>query len=121
MVANAEFIKLQLDYRNLHFKEQQRLAQKETLTEQQLVELQAQIVAEKRDLITRIEAFISNNPNFKAVEQPNGDFLVTNADLYYNLAELQYAAYLDNPSIALESYRKVVQIDPNYINRCCFI
>ncbi len=116
LVANVEFIKLQLDYRNLHFKEQQRLAQKETLTEQQLVELQAQIVAEKRDLITRIEAFISNNPNFKAVEQPNGDFLVTNADLYYNLAELQYAAYLDNPSIALESYRKVVQIDPNYIN-----
>ena len=116
LVANVEFVKLQLDYRNLHIKEQARIAQIENWTEQQLTERQAEILAEKRDLITRIQNFINNNPNFKAVEQPNGTFLISNADLYYNLAELQYAVYLETPTIALESYRKVVQLDPNNVN-----
>lgn len=116
LATNVDFIKLQLDYRNLHVKEQARLAQKETLTEQQLTQQQSEILAEKRDLITRMENFITANPNFQAVEQPDGTFLVTNADLYYNLAELQYAVYLDNPAIALESYKKVIQIDPTNIN-----
>ena len=118
LVANVEFVKLQLDYRNLHIKEQARLAeaQKGTLTEQQLMQQQANILTEKKDLITRIQNFINNNPNFQAVAQPNGTYLISNADLYYNLAELQYAVYMDTPNIALESYRKVVQLDPGNVN-----
>ena len=116
LVANVEFVKLQLDYRNLHIKEQARLAQIGKWTEQQLTERQAEILAEKSDLIIRIQNFINNNPNFRAVAQPNGTYLISNADLYYNLAELQYAVYLDTPTIALESYRKVVQLDPNNVN-----
>jgi len=116
IVTVLDFIKLQLQYRNLHNKEVARLAQQNQLTEQQLAERQAEILGEKRELITRYQTFIANNPNFQAIEQPNDTFLITNADLYYNLAELQYAVDLQNPGIALESYRKVVQIDPAFID-----
>ncbi len=109
-----DFIKLQLEYRNLHNKEVARLAKQGELSEQQLAQRQEEILGEKRELITRIQTFIAANPNFQAIEQPNDTFLISNADLYYNLAELQYSVDLQNPAIALDSYRKVVQIDPAF-------
>jgi len=116
MLANLEFIKLQLEYRNLHVKEQSRLAQQSQLTEQQMAEKRSEILAEKQNLISKYQTFLSSNPDFKTIEQPDSTFLISKADLYYNMAELQYAVDLENPSIALESYRKVVQVDPGYYN-----
>ncbi|PKN73316.1 MAG: hypothetical protein CVU50_03210 [Candidatus Cloacimonetes bacterium HGW-Cloacimonetes-3] len=114
MLSNIEFIKLQLNYRNLRARETARLAKKDVLSVAQLTELQTGILNEKRQLIIDIEAYLASHPDFQAIEQPDGNFLVNKADLYYNLAELQYAVNLNAPSIALDSYRKVVQIDPNF-------
>lgn len=117
ILENLEFIKLQLAYRNLRFKDQARLAQSGSISEEEMITRQAEILAEKRDLISRTQTFITNNPDFRVIEQPDGTYLVTNADLYYNLAELQYSVNLENPQEALESYRKVVQLGPNFVNR----
>lgn len=115
IVANVDFIKLQLTYRNLQSKEIARLAQKDKLNIDQMTAMQTEILSEKRELITRIESFITTNPNFQAIEQPDSTFLVTNADLYYTLAELQYAVDLNNPALALASYRKAIQTDAGFI------
>jgi tetratricopeptide (TPR) repeat protein len=114
--ANLEFLALQLEYRNLHVKEQNRLAQRNSLSEQEMATRLNEILAEKQTLIAKIQNFIAANPNFQAVEQPDSTFLISNADLYYNLAELQYAVNSTNPSLALESYRKTVQLDPDFYN-----
>ncbi len=114
--ANLEFLALQLEYRNLHVKEQNRLAQRNSLSEQEMATRLNEILAEKQTLIAKIQNFIAANPNFQAVEQPDSTFLISNADLYYNLAELQYAVNLTNPSLALEGYRKTVQLDPDFYN-----
>lgn len=116
ITANLEFIKLQLEYRNLHNLEQIRLAQQNQLSEQQMAEKRSEILAEKRNLIGKYQTFMVANPEFRSIEQPDSTFLISKADLYYNLAELQYAVDLENPAIALDSYRKVVQQDPNYYN-----
>jgi hypothetical protein len=117
MLSNIEFIELQLKYRNLRARETARLAQKDKLSLDQMAELQGVILSEKRQLITDIEAYLNAHPDFQAIEQPDGKYLVNKADLYFNLAELQYAVNLSNPSIALESYRRVVQSDPNFYHK----
>ncbi len=114
MLSNIEFIKIQLNYRNLRARETARLAKKDQLTLEQMTELQTVILNEKRQLITDIEAYLAAHPDFKAIEQPDGNYLVSKADMLYNLAELQYAVNLDDPSVALNTYRKVVQSDPNF-------
>lgn len=115
MQSSVEFIKLQLAYRTLQAKEAARLSQASQLSLEQLTEQQRAILAEKRELVSQIETFISSNPDFQAIEQPNSQYLIKKADLYYILAELQYAVNMDNPAIALNSYRQVVQHDPNFI------
>lgn len=115
MLANVEFIKMQMSYRNIQAKEYARLAQKDNLSIEQMTERQTQILAEKRELIGKIQDFIAANPDFHAIEQPGDTYLITNADLYYNLAELQYAVNLNNPAVALDSYRKVIQLNPNFV------
>jgi len=116
MLANLEFIKLQLEYRNLHAKEQARLAQKNTVSEQEMASKLSEILAQKQTLITEIQSFIAAHPDFNAIEQPDSTYLISNADLYYDLAELQYAVNLNNPAVALDSYRRVVQLNPNFYN-----
>lgn len=113
--SSVEFIKLQLSYRALVAKESARLAKAGQLSLEELTEQQRAILSEKRELISKIESFLLSSPSYKAIEQPNGEYLINSADLYYILAELQYSVNLDNPAIALASYRKVIQNDPNFI------
>ncbi|MDY0151645.1 MAG: hypothetical protein RBS43_05180, partial [Candidatus Cloacimonas sp.] len=115
MQSNVEFIKMQLSYRNIQSKEIARLAQSNTLTLEQMTERQTEILAEKRELISKIRTFTTDNPDFHAIEQPDGVFLITNADLFYKLAELQYAVDINNPALALAEYRKAIQLNPNFV------
>ncbi|MDD2227984.1 MAG: hypothetical protein PHY48_01070 [Candidatus Cloacimonetes bacterium] len=117
MLTIMDFIKLQLKYRNLRSREVARLAKKDTLSLTQMAEIQGVILDEKRQLITEIEEYLVEHPDFKAMEQPDGNFLVEQSDLYFNLAELQYAVDINNPAIALDSYRKVVQSGSHYLHQ----
>jgi len=117
MLAFIDLINLQLKYRNLRVREVARLAKRETLSLEQMTEIQSVILSEKRQLITEIQDYLANNPDFKALEQPDGNFLVDKSDLAFNLAELQYAVDVSNPAAALDSYRLAVQNNPNYIHR----
>jgi len=117
ILTNIEFIQLQLAYRNLRYKDQARIAQSGTLSEAEMISKQAEILGEKRELIARIQDYLAQHPDFKAIEQPDSTYLVTAADLYYNLAELQYAVNLNDPAPALASYRKVLELGPNFAHR----
>lgn len=113
-MTNLDFIHLQLDYRNLRYREQQRKAKAGTISEDEMQRLYDEIVAEKSDLLRRHQDFVADNPGFKALEQPSGGYLLNNAIVHYNMAELQYAVDLDNPERALAYYRKVLDIDPDF-------
>lgn len=113
-LANLDFIHLQLDYRNLRYREQQRQAQADTLTQEEMQLLYDDIIADKADLLRRHQVFVAQNPDFQALEQPSGGYLLNNAIVYYNMAELQYAVDLDNPELALAYYRRVLDIDPDF-------
>jgi hypothetical protein len=116
VVTNIDFIQLQLDYRNLRYREQQRQLQ-QNLSEEELTRQYEQIIAEKKALLKRHQDFVAANPSFMALEQPSGGYLVNTADLYYNMAELQYAVDLDKPQLALDYYRKVLELNPNFYLR----
>lgn len=117
VVTNIDFIQLQLDYRNLRYREQQRQANSANLSEAELVTQYNQIIAEKKALLKRHQDFVAANPEFQALEQPSGGYLVNTADLYYNMAELQYTVDLDNPQLALEYYRRTLELNPNFYLR----
>ena len=112
-LANLDFLSLIMDYRNVHFKEQQRLENEELSDEQRESQYQA-IIEEKAELLARHQAFVATNPGFKAMEQPSGGYLLNTAVIYYNMAELQNAVDLENPEHALASYRRVLQINPDF-------
>lgn len=117
MQTDLEFIKLQLKYRNLRARENARLAKKDVYTMEQMTQMQAEILTAKRQLINEFEQYLSAHPNFKSFEQPDGNYLINSTDMLYNLAELQYDVNMNNPGIALATYRKVVSDDPTYLHK----
>jgi hypothetical protein len=74
-------------------------------------------VQDKAELLERYEAFVAANPYFQAMEQPSGGYLLNNAIIYYNMAELQYAVDLDNPEKALAHYKMALEIEPDFYLR----
>lgn len=115
-LTNLDFIQLELDYRNLRYRDQQRLAKtaKNELTYEESNQQLQQILTEKEALLIRHQDFVANNPGFQALEQPSGGYLINNSILFYNMAELQYAVDSDHPELALGYYRKVLQADPDF-------
>ncbi len=115
--TNIDFVQLQLDYRNLRYRDQQRLAVAANLSQEEQDRQYRMILADKAALLQRHQDFVARNPNFQALEQPSGGYLVSNADIYYNMAELQYAVDLERPELALAYYRRVLEMNPAFYLR----
>lgn len=114
MISNIEFIKLQLAYRDTKAQDREYASLPEG---EQKKAVQAQIQQRKLTMISQIQDFLSANPDFQAIEQPGDTYLVGPADLYYNLGELQFDAIRTDLQPALASYRKVIELDPEYPNK----
>lgn len=116
-LANLDFLGLMVDYRKLRYQEQLRLDKADELSEsEQRIQYQT-VIRNKSALLKRYEDFVAANPNFQAMEQPSGGYLLNNAIVYYNMAELQYAVDLDNPEKALTYYQKTLEIEPDFYLR----
>ena len=116
-IANLDFLGLMVDYRKLHYQEQQRQERAISLSDElRQIEYQ-KIIRDKTELRDRYEALVAANPGFQAMEQPSGGFLLNNSIIHYNMAELQYAVDLDNPEKALAHYKKALEIEPNFYLR----
>ena len=116
-IANLDFLGLMVDYRRIRYQEQQRLAKVDALGEEQQRAEYQKIVQDKAELLKRYEAFVNANPYFQAMEQPSGGYLLNNAIIYYNMAELQYAVDLEKPEKALANYKKALEIEPDFYLR----
>ncbi|HRQ98487.1 MAG TPA: hypothetical protein P5334_00705 [Candidatus Syntrophosphaera sp.] len=114
---NLDFMDLILEYRDLRYQEQSYFAEAENKAEITLKEKYNSLVSAKATLLRLYENYIKKHPHFEALLQPDGNYLVSNAMLYYNMAELQYAIDLDHPDKALTYYKKVLEIDPNYYKK----
>lgn len=109
------FLSLQRDFRLIQYRENRRLANVSTMSYDENAALAAEINRSKQDYINRAQAFIQQYPDFQGFMQPTGTNLVSNADLYYNIAELQYSLDPANPQTALMNYRQVLTLDPQFI------
>lgn len=116
-IANLDFLGLMVDYRRIHYREQLGKARADSLSEDEQRAQYLAIVKEKADLLKRHEDFVASNPDFKAMEQPSGGYLLNNAVIYYNMAELQYAVDLDQPEKALAYYQRALEIEPDFFLR----
>jgi hypothetical protein len=114
-IANLDFINLQLKYRQLRY--QDTLRQANNGSAEEIKRAYEDILASKDSLLTAYKEFVAANPYFQALEQPSGGYLLNNAIMYYNMAELQYAIDLDHPELSLPYYRKVLAIDPLFASR----
>lgn len=116
-LTSIDYITLQMAYRDLMAKYNQYLENQYQLSSEELETQKAYWRAEQLALIDEFNAFLAQNPSFSAIEQPGGGSLVGAADLYYNLAELQYYAIPEDLNPALVSYRRALQLDPDLPNR----
>ncbi|MDI3504334.1 MAG: hypothetical protein PWP64_1270 [Candidatus Cloacimonadota bacterium] len=112
-----DYISLHLSYRDLMASYQDFLSMQAQLPDEEQQMLKDEFRQKQLALISRIEGFISENPAFSAFEQPDGHVLITTADLYYKLAELQYYAMPTDLMPALISYRRAAELDPNLPER----
>jgi len=117
LVANLDFLGLQLDYRRLRFKDRQYKERTNELSDAEASALYQDIILQKAALLTRYQDFIAQNPDFRALEQPSGGYLLDTAAIYYNMGELQYAVDLDHPEKALADYRQVLESNPQFYLR----
>jgi hypothetical protein len=116
-LTHIDFISLHLSYRDLMSQYQDFLATQSVLSEAELLATQEEFRQKQLAMISSIEQFISDNPDFSAFEQPGGGVLIAAADLYYKLAELQYYAYPSDLRPALTNYRRAADLDPNLPER----
>ncbi|MFA6720230.1 MAG: tetratricopeptide repeat protein [Candidatus Cloacimonadaceae bacterium] len=116
-IANLDFLGLMVDYRKIRYQEQRRLAKADSLGEAEQQLQYQQIIQDKAELLKRYEDFVAANPGFQAMEQPSGGYLLNNAIIHYNMAELQYAVDLDNPEKALANYKQALEIEPDFYLR----
>ncbi len=107
-----DLIHMHLDYASLIRQDEARAS----MSFEQSRSEQTRIIAEMQTLSTRILQFVNTNPDFVALVQPmNFGHLFSKANLYYYLAELDYAINLrDIKPTALEYYRKVLDADPAF-------
>lgn len=117
VLTNLDFLRLQVDYRNLRYRDQKRLAAMETENVETLERLYTGLIEDKEDLLARHQQFVADNPGFRALEQPSGGYLIGQANIYYNMAELQYAIDLQHPEKALAYYQQALEIDPAFYLR----
>jgi hypothetical protein len=110
--TNLEYISLQNKYRELSFRERKRRASDKSYEE--LATELSSINAEKNQLLNSYINFLSKNPNLPTMEQPSGGYLVSLADVYYNMGELAYATNLDDPMVALRYYKRALDSDANF-------
>jgi len=119
ITANLDYLALQNRYRNLNYRDAQRKADA-NLTLAESTSQYEEIIAQKKNLLNDYVAFMEVNPDFRALEQPSDlvepsdSLLISPADVYYNMAELQWSTDLDNPDKALAYYRKVLEADPDF-------
>jgi len=113
VLTNIDFISLQSRYRHLNHLDAKRKADT-TLSLEESTQAYENILAQKNELLLDYHEFVAQNPNFKALEQPDDSFLVGLADVYYNMGELQWATDFDHPERALSYYRGVLQANPDF-------
>lgn len=112
--AQYEYLKLQSDFRSIRNLEVAFAKLPGTTDSVTRAVKKAEIDARKRQYLQRANAFVQANPNFKGFEQPTGGFLVSNADLFYNMGEMQYDLDANDKTQALAYYNKVLDIDPQH-------
>ncbi|MDP3113689.1 MAG: hypothetical protein Q8M98_02835 [Candidatus Cloacimonadaceae bacterium] len=117
LLSNLDFLSMQVEYRHLRYRDQQRVAAQETEDYAKLEEMYLGLIADKKALLVRHQKFEAENPDFMALEQPSGGYLIGKANLYYNMAELQFAVDLQHPEKALAYYRQTLEADPAFYLR----
>lgn len=108
------YLTLQRDFRLIQYRDQRRLSNLNSISYDENVALLDMINRDKQDYVMRAQRFVRDYPTFQGFLQPTGDYLVSLADLYYNIAEFQYALDPNNPGAALASYKRVKEINPTY-------
>ncbi|HOH46721.1 MAG TPA: hypothetical protein PLX59_02695, partial [Candidatus Cloacimonadota bacterium] len=108
------YLTLQRDFRLIQYRDQRRLANLNSISYDENVALLDMINRDKQDYVMRAQRFVRDYPGFQGFMQPTGEYLVSLADLYYNIAEFQYALDPNNPSAALASYKRVKEVNPTY-------
>lgn len=117
--ANLDYLSLQNRYRGLNYQDAKRKADT-SLSIEETTRQYNQIIDQKKVLINDYQTFLTSYPEFVAFEQPSDlyepsdSLLISSADIYYNLAELQWSTDLDSPDKALAYYRKVLELDPDF-------
>ena len=117
VLTSIEYITLKMAYRDLLKGYSSFLDNQVNLSSEEVQTQREHWRQEQLDLINEISSFIESNPDFTSIEQPGGAPLVSAADLYYSLAELQYYAIPQDLNPALNSYRMALQLDPNLPDR----
>ena len=75
VLTNIDFISLQSRYRHLNHLDAKRKADT-TLSLEESTQAYENILAQKNELLLDYHEFVAQNPNFKALEQPDDSFLV---------------------------------------------
>ncbi|NLO11528.1 MAG: hypothetical protein GX122_03795 [Candidatus Cloacimonetes bacterium] len=127
MSTTLEFLELQNRYRRLNYQEQERLADTSLSLDEKTARYN-ELLSQKRALLADYKGFALRYPDFKALETPlenvplDGDpeysgqynYLIGSADIYYNIAELQWAVDLGNYREALKYYRMAMDANPDF-------
>ncbi|HNX37559.1 MAG TPA: tetratricopeptide repeat protein [Candidatus Cloacimonadota bacterium] len=71
----------------------------------------------ERAYLAKASKFNADYPNFQGFEISTGGFLVSNADLYYNMGEIEYDLNSTSKTQALAYFDKVLDIDPDHALR----
>lgn len=116
-LAHIEFLSLHLSYRELMKDTHDFFNTQEEHSDEER-EIQRNQLRERHiSLISDIEAFLNENPEFASFIQPDTTNLITVADLHYKLGELKYFSYPAEPERALQDYRKAARLDPHFPDR----
>lgn len=113
VVTNMDYISLQSRYRYINYLEEKRKADT-TLSYEEASQARQPILAQMSELLEDYQEFVIANPGFQALVQPDDSFLVSLADVYYNMGELQWNTDLDHPEKALAYYRMVLDVNPDF-------
>lgn len=113
VLTNIDFISLQSRYRHLNYLDAKRKADT-TLSMDESTQAYEDIVIQKSQLLRDYQEFVVANPGFEALDQPDDSFLVSLADVYYNMGELQWATDFDHPEKALAYYRMILNVNPDF-------